>query len=92
MQEGEHFLGMFSQESAAARACDVAALKLHGASAQTNFPARLEPCSLAELCSSLQVCLFRNLDPPDAQLVDLLTQLMPADSNCSFLFKFVENT
>lgn len=39
-QEGEHFLGMFSQESAAARACDVAALKLHGTSAQTNFPAR----------------------------------------------------
>jgi len=39
-QEGEHFLGMFSQESVAARACDVAALKLHGASAQTNFPAR----------------------------------------------------
>lgn len=40
VQEGEHFLGMFSQESAAARACDVAALKLHGASATTNFPAR----------------------------------------------------
>ena len=52
-QKGEHFLGMFSQESAAARACDVAALKLHGASAQTNFPARLDPCSLARLPSSL---------------------------------------
>jgi len=45
-QEGEHFLGMFSQESVAARACDVAALKLHGASAQTNFPVRSDPCSL----------------------------------------------
>ena len=40
LQEGEHFLGMFNQESAAARACDVAALKLHGSSATTNFPAR----------------------------------------------------
>ena len=45
-QEGEHLLGMFSQESVAARACDVAALKLHGASAQTNFPVRSDPCSL----------------------------------------------
>lgn len=42
LQEGEHFLGKFSQESAAARACDVAALKLHGASATTNFPVRSE--------------------------------------------------
>lgn len=59
MFEQEHFLGMFSQESVAARACDVAALKLHGASAQTNFPARLDPCSLARLPSSLQLCLLR---------------------------------
>lgn len=58
-QEGEHFLGMFSQESAAARAFDVAALKLHGASAQTNFPARSDPCSLARLPSSLRFCLLR---------------------------------
>ncbi|DBA92241.1 TPA: hypothetical protein ACH3X1_015948 [Trebouxia sp. C0004] len=53
---------MFSQESAAARACDVAALKLHGASAQTNFPARdyedgmeeLEPISVLDVVMSLQ--------------------------------------
>ena len=64
-QEGEHFLGMFSQESAAARACDVAALKLHGASAQTNFPARLDSCSLARLPSSLR---FR-LSGTDAILI-----------------------
>ncbi|KAL0031302.1 hypothetical protein WJX79_001849, partial [Trebouxia sp. C0005] len=60
--EGEHFLGMFSQESAAARACDVATLKLHGASAQTNFPARdyedgmeeLEPISVLDVVMALQ--------------------------------------
>ncbi|KAL0048973.1 hypothetical protein WJX82_003569 [Trebouxia sp. C0006] len=60
--EGEHFLGMFSQESVAARACDVAALKLHGASAQTNFPVRdyedgmeeLEPISVLDVVMALQ--------------------------------------
>ena len=49
LQEGEHFLGMFSQESAAARACDVAAVKLHGASATTNFPAKYNPAALLRL-------------------------------------------
>lgn len=39
-QEGEHFLGRFSQQTTAARACDVASLKVHGASAATHFPAR----------------------------------------------------
>ena len=50
LQEGEHFLGMFNQESAAARACDVAALKLHGSSATTNFPARY--CCAVEVMPS----------------------------------------
>ena len=47
-QEGEHFLGRFSQQTTAVRACDVASLKMHGAAAATHFPAR-SACPLHHL-------------------------------------------
>ena len=52
-QEGEHYLGRFSQQNTAARACDVANLKVHGASAATNFPARYVHMPAAESSNTI---------------------------------------
>ena len=49
MQEDQHDLGMFNQETMAARAFDVATLHINGPSADTNFPTRYTAYLIATL-------------------------------------------